>query len=120
VWFVNKIQTFSIDWAVSKMPIHDPDYNTQLPLVAGGRYGLKVNDAEKFLIKSVGTKTEFSQDDLTNQFFGEFSTKTKSQIAQYVIKHRIDDVEELKGFHDENYWFSPQMSTESKLVFTRG
>ncbi|MCB0537851.1 MAG: SPFH domain-containing protein [Bacteroidetes bacterium] len=89
VWFVNKIQTFSIDWAVSKMPIHDPDYNTQLPLVAGGRYGLKVNDAEKFLIKSVGTKTEFSQDDLTNQFFGEFSTKTKSQIAQYVIKHRV-------------------------------
>lgn len=89
VWFVNKIQTFSIDWAVSKMPIHDPDYNTQLPLVAGGRYGLKVNDAEKFLIKSVGTKTEFTQDDLTNQFFGEFSTKTKSQIAQYVIKHHV-------------------------------
>ena len=47
------------------------------------------HDAEKFLIKSVGTKTEFSQDDLTNQFFGEFSTKTKSQIAQYVIKHRV-------------------------------
>jgi membrane protease subunit (stomatin/prohibitin family) len=89
VWFVNKIQTFSIDWSVSKMPIHDPDYNTQLPLVAGGRYGLKVNDAEKFLIKSVGTRTEFTQDDLTNQFFGEFSTKTKSQIAQYVIKHRV-------------------------------
>ncbi|MDR0546914.1 MAG: SPFH domain-containing protein [Dysgonamonadaceae bacterium] len=89
VWFVNKIQTFSIEWAVNKMPIHDPDYNTQLPLVAGGRYGLKVNDAEKFLVKSVGTKTEFTQDDLTNQFFGEFSTKTKSQIAQYVIKHRV-------------------------------
>lgn len=89
VWFINKIQTFSIDWSVSKMPIHDPDYNTQLPLVAGGRYGLKVNDAEKFLIKSVGTRTEFTQDDLTNQFFGEFSTKTKSQIAQYVIKHRV-------------------------------
>ena len=89
VWFVNKVQTFSIDWAVSKMPIHDPDYNTQLPLVAGGRYGLKVNDAEKFLVKAVGTKTEFTQDDLTEQFFGEFSTKTKSQIAQYVIKHRV-------------------------------
>jgi membrane protease subunit (stomatin/prohibitin family) len=89
VWFVNKIQTFSIDWAVSKMPIHDPDYNTQLPLVAGGRYGLKVNDAEKFLVKSVGTKTDFTQDDLTNQFFGEFSTKTKSQIGQYVIKHKV-------------------------------
>ncbi|MBN2765490.1 MAG: SPFH domain-containing protein [Paludibacter sp.] len=100
VWFVNRIQTFSIDWAVSKMPIHDPDYNTQLPLVAGGRYGLKVNDAEKFLIKSVGTNTEFSQDDLTDQFFGEFSTKTKSQIAQYVIKHRVG-FKYLSAFLDE-------------------
>ena len=89
VWFVNKIQNFSIDWAVSKMIIQDPDYNTQLPLVAGGRYGLKVDDAEKFLIKAVGTKSEFAQEDLTDQFFGEFSTKTKSQIAQYVLKHRV-------------------------------
>jgi membrane protease subunit (stomatin/prohibitin family) len=100
VWFVNKIQSFSIDWAVSKMPIHDPDYNTQLPLVASGRYGLKVNDAEKFLIKAVGTKTEFTQDDLTNQFFGEFSTKTKSQIAQYVIKHRVG-FKYISAFLDE-------------------
>ena len=100
VWFVNKIQTFSIDWAVSKMPIHDPDYNTQLPLVAGGRYGLKVNDAEKFLVKVVGTKAEFTQDDLTEQFFGEFSTKTKSQIAQYVLKHRVG-FKYISAFLDE-------------------
>lgn len=89
VWFVNKIQTFSIDWSVGKIPVHDPDYNTQLPLVAGGRYGLKINDSEKFLIKVVGTKNEYTQDDLTNQFFGEFATKTKSQIAQYVLKHKV-------------------------------
>ena len=49
-----------------------------------------------------------------------YTKKARGLMAQYVIKHRIDDVEELKGFHDENYWFSPQMSTESKLVFTRG
>ena len=100
VWFVNKVQTFSIDWAVSQMPIHDPDYNTQLPLVAGGRYGLKVNDAEKFLIRAVGAKSEYTQDDLTEQFFGEFSTKTKSQIAQYVIKHRVG-FKYLSAFLDE-------------------
>jgi cytoplasmic iron level regulating protein YaaA (DUF328/UPF0246 family) len=49
-----------------------------------------------------------------------YTKKARGLMAQYVIKHRIDDVEELKGFHDENYWFSPQMSTDSKLVFTRG
>jgi membrane protease subunit (stomatin/prohibitin family) len=50
---------------------------------------LKITDAEKFLIKIVGTKNEFTQGDLTDQFFGEFSTKTKSTILQYMLKHKI-------------------------------
>jgi membrane protease subunit (stomatin/prohibitin family) len=89
IWFVNKLQPYNIDWAIDRMAIHDSDYNTQLPLTANGRYGLKITDAEKFLIKIVGTKNEFTQDDLTDQFFGEFSTKTKSTILQYMLKHRI-------------------------------
>jgi membrane protease subunit (stomatin/prohibitin family) len=89
VWFVNKLQPYNIDWAIDRMAIHDADYNTQLPLTANGRYGLKITDAEKFLIKIVGTKNEFTQDDLTDQFFGEFSTKTKSTILQHMIKQRI-------------------------------
>lgn len=89
VWFVNKTTPYNIDWIADSMSMHDPDYNTQLPLVSKGRYGLKITDAEKFLIKIVGTKQEFTQDDLTDQFFGEFSTKTKSTILQFMIKHRI-------------------------------
>jgi len=89
VWFVNKLQPYNIDWETDSMSIHDADYNTQLPLVAKGRYGLKVSDAEKFLIKIVGTKSEFSQDDLTDQFFGEFSTRTKSTIVRFMNNHRI-------------------------------
>lgn len=89
VWFVNKLQPYNIDWETDKMSIHDADYNTQLPLLSKGRYGLKVKDAEKFLIKIVGTKSEFTQNDLTSQFFGEFSTKTKSTILQFMLKHRI-------------------------------
>ena len=100
VWFVNKIQTYSIPWVISKMSIHDPDYNTQLPLVAGGMYGTKLTDAEQFLIKVVGTKTEFTQDDLTLQSYGEFTTKTKSQIGQYVLKHRIG-YKQISAFLDD-------------------
>lgn len=89
VWFVNKLQPYNIDWQTDSMSIHDADYNTQLPLVSKGRYGLRVKDAEKFLIKIVGTKNEFTQDDLTNQFFGEFSIKTKSTILQFMLKNKI-------------------------------
>lgn len=89
IWFVNKLQPYNINWAIDRMTIHDTDYNTQLPLTASGQYGLKIIDSEKFLIKIVGTKSGFTQDDLTEQFTGEFSTKTKSTILQYMLKHRI-------------------------------
>ena len=89
VWFVNKLQPYNIDWSVNRMDIHDFDYNTGIPLVASGRYGLKISDAERFLIKIVGTKTTFDQNDLTDQFFGEFTTKTKSTLMQFMIKNKI-------------------------------
>ncbi len=89
VWFVNKLQPYNIDWSIDRMDIHDVDYNTGIPLIAKGRYGLKINDAERFLIKIVGTKTSFDQHDLTDQFFGEFSTKTKSTVLQFMLNNRI-------------------------------
>lgn len=89
VWFVNKLQPYNIDWSIDRMDIHDADYNTGIPLVANGRYGLKITDAERFLIKIVGTKNSFDQNDLTDQFFGEFSTKTKSTVLQFMINNRI-------------------------------
>ncbi len=89
VWFVNKLQPYNIDWNIDRMDIQDADYNTGIPLVANGRYGLKITDAERFLIKIVGTKTSFDQQNLTDQFFGEFSTKTKSTLMQFMIKNRI-------------------------------
>jgi len=89
VWFINKLQPFNIDWSINRMDIHDADYNTGIPLVAEGRYGLKIIDAERFLIKIVGTKNLFDQNDLTDQFYGEFSTKTKSVLMQFMIKNNI-------------------------------
>lgn len=89
IWFVNKIQAYNIDWEIDRMDIHDPDYNAGIPLVASGRYGLKITDAERFLINIVGTKYQFDQDDLTDHFYGEFSTKTKSTLLQYMLNHGI-------------------------------
>lgn len=89
IWFVNKLQPYNIDWSIDRMDMHDADYNTGIPLIAKGRYGLRVIDAERFLIKLVGTKSSFDQNDLTDQLFGEFSTKTKSTLMQFMIKNKI-------------------------------
>jgi len=89
VWFINKVQTFAIEWRIDRMTIHDVDYQTQLPLVASGQYGLKVIDAEKFIIKFVGTKYTFTEDNMTEQSYGEFCSKSKSLILQYMLQNSI-------------------------------
>ena len=68
VWFVNKVAPLNIDWETSSMRFMDPDYGQMLPLVAKGRYGLKVTDAERFLVKLVGTLRSFTSAELTDHF----------------------------------------------------
>jgi uncharacterized protein len=48
-----------------------------------------------------------------------YTKKARGMMARYVIQKRIDETEDLKGFNAEGYWYSPQMSTESKIVFVR-
>lgn len=89
VWFVNKLQPYNLPWAIDRMTIHDVDYNTQLPLTSSGQYGLRVIDSEKFLVKVVGPKSGFTENDLTEQFRGEFTTKVKSLILQYMHANNV-------------------------------
>ncbi len=48
-----------------------------------------------------------------------YTKKARGLMARYIIQNQIEDPELLKGFDAEGYWFSPQLSTEDKLVFTR-
>jgi membrane protease subunit (stomatin/prohibitin family) len=81
VWFVNKLQPLTISWSTDAFRFHDPDYKTMIPLIARGRYGLKVTDAERFLKKLVGTAQLFTEKALTDHFLGELITTAKSSIA---------------------------------------
>lgn len=89
VWFVNRVETMNIPWSLRQLAIHDPDYQTNLPLEVDGQYGLRVVDAEKFVVKMVGTRNIFTQSDMTAQFTGEFTTKTKSMISRYMLSNGI-------------------------------
>ena len=90
---------FNIDWKIDRMDIHDADYNTGIPLIAKGTYGLRIEDAERFLIKIVGSKNVYNQHDLTDQFYGEFSSKTKSTLMQEMIANKIG-IKQISAFLD--------------------
>ena len=104
VWFVNKTMPLNIDWKTGSMRYHDPDYQEMVPIVSMGRYGLKVVDAERFLVKLVGVLTEFTATQLTNHYQGALESKTKSVVLSYMQTNRIGikqisgHLEELSGF----------------------
>ena len=89
IWIVNKLYPANLSWAVRSMTIHDADYQTLLPLQAKGQYGLLVSDSEKFLLKMVGTKDVFTESDMLSQAYGEFSSKSKSAIVQFMTNQRV-------------------------------
>ncbi len=41
-------------------------------------------------------------------------------MTRYIIRNRIEDPENIKGFDSGGYWYNEPLSTENKMVFTRG
>ena len=115
IWFVNKTAPLTIDWRTDTMRYRDPEYGEMVPLAAAGRYGLKVEDAERFLVQLVGTLTEFKAYDLTNHFLGALVAKTKSVIISFMqtnqvgittISARLDDLSKFLTGPLKEFWES--------------
>jgi membrane protease subunit (stomatin/prohibitin family) len=113
IWFVNKAAPLTINWRTDTMRYHDPDYGQMVPLAAAGRYGLKVEDAERFLVQLVGTLTQFTAAELTNHFLGELISKTKSVISSFMrnngigimtVSEHLDDLQNFIGQPLKEFW----------------
>lgn len=89
VWFVNKVVPLTINWTTTAVRIMDADYGQMLPIFAQGRYGVKIRDAEKFLVKLVGTLNSFNASQLTDHFMGPLIAKTNSAIVTYMTANRV-------------------------------
>jgi membrane protease subunit (stomatin/prohibitin family) len=90
VWFVNTVERKDIAWRIGDIQYHDPFYNMPMPLEAKGTYGLRLVHAERFLKNLVGTDIEYTEEDLTNQFYGSCGEETISIITQYMMGQQIN------------------------------
>ena len=48
-----------------------------------------------------------------------FAKRARGEMCNFIIKNKINSIEELKKFNRNNYQFSEEESTENKLVFIR-
>lgn len=53
------------------------------------------------------------------KFYPVFGKKVRGLMTRYVIENRIDQVEDIKGFNVENYYFEESLSSENEFVFVR-
>ena len=88
IWFVNKRIPLNLDWKISNMTVRDPEFKF-VPLVASGRYGLRIDNAERFLINLVGNLPEFYANDITDHFQGLIEQNTKSAIVSYITNNGV-------------------------------
>jgi membrane protease subunit (stomatin/prohibitin family) len=89
IWFVNKTAPLTIDWRTDTMRFRNPEYGEMVPLAVAGRYDLKVENAERFLVQLVGTLTEFRARELTDHFLGPLLSKTKSSIIAVMQANQV-------------------------------
>lgn len=94
VWYINKKYILDIKWGTpSPIQMQDPKYKVFLPIRSFGQFGIQVVDSRKFLIKTVGTLSEFTRDNLLKYFKGVYLTNVKDAISTYLLKQNVSALE---------------------------
>ena len=90
VWFVNRTVKLDIPWQTNTpIPLRDPQFGVVTPLRGEGQFGLAVEDAEKFLLKLVGTLHSFDYETLRLYFKGIVLTRTSTLVANFVSERMV-------------------------------
>lgn len=101
VWFVNKLYSLDVKWGTpTPIQIQDPKYGVFVPVRANGRFGIQIEDSEKFLIKLVGSVSVFDRQSLVKHFRGLYITKAKDTISSYVVHKQVSPLE-INAYLDE-------------------
>lgn len=94
VWFVNKISSLDVKWGTAApIQVKDPKYNIFVPVRAFGQFGLKIEDSRAFLLKLVGTLSEFTRETLSSYLRGMVVMNITEIITSYLTGRQISALE---------------------------
>ncbi|MDF2941305.1 MAG: antifreeze protein type [Herbinix sp.] len=101
VWYVNKVYSLDIKWGTATpVQLQDPKYGVFVPVRSYGQFGIRIEDAKKFLIKLVGTLNVFDDSSIVRFFKGIYMTKVKDTISSYLV-HKQISILEINAYLDE-------------------
>jgi len=53
------------------------------------------------------------------KIIGTYTKRARGLMVTYIVKNNIDNIEDLTNFKEEGYWYNKEISSNTKLVFTR-
>lgn len=91
LYFINLTTQMAIRWGTdSKIQYMDPEYHFPLEIGACGEMVLAVANAQKLLVKVVGTEKNLSREQLTGYFRAFIMNRVKSAIPAIINEYKIN------------------------------
>ena len=86
VFFINKVHQMDLLWGTQgPIALEDPLYDIFMHVMAHGSMSVSVDNSRKFILKTVGFRDSFSNDDLIAKFRGIISSHVKDCISKIMI-----------------------------------
>lgn len=86
VYFINKVHQLELKWGTQgSIAVDDPVYNIFLHVGCCGTMAIRIADSRKFLLKFVGNRDSFTNNDLIANMRGIISSRVKDYISKIMI-----------------------------------
>ena len=90
VYFINKTNRMELKWGTKGgITLNDPIYDVFLHVGCCGTMTVSIEDSRRFLLKFVGNKDVFGDDDLLYQLRGIISANVKNYISKLMIQGEV-------------------------------
>lgn len=113
VWFVNKTISLDVKWGTpTPIQLRDPEFKIMVPVRAFGQFGIQIADAEKFLVKLVGTLPSFDKETLRDYFKGILLRQAADAISEKIVKDKINVLEISTELNEISQFLKGSMAVE--------
>lgn len=90
VYFINKVHQLELKWGTQGgITLNDPIYDIFLHVGCCGTMAVRIDDSRKFLLKFVGNKDVFRNEDLLHNLRGIISSNVKNYISKLMIQGNV-------------------------------
>lgn len=90
VYFINKTNQLELKWGTKGgITLNDPIYDIFLHVGCCGTMAVHISDSRRFLLKFVGNKDSFGNDDLLANLRGIVSSHVKNLISKLMIQGKV-------------------------------